>query len=142
AAPAAGDLRRAALRRRGLAERVRRLALHLQPRHRDPPGGDVHLRRELHRPHDRRAVHAVHRRHLPARLARRPIPEPRPRVPAALTKAVVELRGCTRDYGAVRAVDALDLVVREREFLALLGPSGCGKTTTLNLIAGFIAPTA
>jgi spermidine/putrescine ABC transporter ATP-binding subunit len=54
----------------------------------------------------------------------------------------VELRGCTRDYGAVRAVDALDLVVREREFLALLGPSGCGKTTTLNLIAGFIAPTA
>jgi spermidine/putrescine ABC transporter ATP-binding subunit len=59
-----------------------------------------------------------------------------------LTKAVVELRGCTRDYGAVRAVDGLDLVVHEREFLALLGPSGCGKTTTLNLIAGFVPPTA
>jgi putative spermidine/putrescine transport system ATP-binding protein len=59
-----------------------------------------------------------------------------------LTKAVVELRGCTRDYGPVRAVDALDLVVYEGEFLALLGPSGCGKTTTLNLIAGFVPPTA
>jgi spermidine/putrescine ABC transporter ATP-binding subunit len=54
----------------------------------------------------------------------------------------VELRGCTREYGAVRAVDALDLTVTEGEFLALLGPSGCGKTTTLNLIAGFVEPTA
>jgi spermidine/putrescine ABC transporter ATP-binding subunit len=54
----------------------------------------------------------------------------------------VELRGCTRDYGAVRAVDSLDLSVYEGEFLALLGPSGCGKTTTLGLIAGFVPPTA
>ena len=59
-----------------------------------------------------------------------------------MTRGVVELRGCTRDYGAVRAVDALDLSVREGEFLALLGPSGCGKTTTLNLIAGFVPPTS
>jgi len=59
-----------------------------------------------------------------------------------LTPTVVELRGCTRDYGPVRAVDALDLAVHEGEFLALLGPSGCGKTTTLNLIAGFVPPTA
>ena len=59
-----------------------------------------------------------------------------------MTKTVVELRGCTRDYGAVRAVDALDLAVDEGEFLSLLGPSGCGKTTTLNLIAGFVEPTA
>jgi putative spermidine/putrescine transport system ATP-binding protein len=59
-----------------------------------------------------------------------------------LTTVVVELRGCTRDYGPLRAVDALDLTVVEGEFLALLGPSGCGKTTTLNLIAGFVPPTA
>jgi spermidine/putrescine ABC transporter ATP-binding subunit len=59
-----------------------------------------------------------------------------------MARAVVELRGCTRDYGGVRAVDALDLTVHEGEFLSLLGPSGCGKTTTLNLIAGFVEPTA
>jgi ABC-type Fe3+/spermidine/putrescine transport system ATPase subunit len=58
-----------------------------------------------------------------------------------MARAVVELRGCTRDYGSVRAVDALDLAVHEGEFLSLLGPSGCGKTTTLNLIAGFVEPT-
>jgi spermidine/putrescine ABC transporter ATP-binding subunit len=59
-----------------------------------------------------------------------------------MARTVVELRGCTREYGSVRAVDALDLAVLEGEFLSLLGPSGCGKTTTLNLIAGFVPPTA
>ena len=54
----------------------------------------------------------------------------------------MELRGCTRDYGPLRALDGLHLTVYEGEFLALLGPSGCGKTTTLNLIAGFVPPTA
>ena len=59
-----------------------------------------------------------------------------------MARAVVELQGCTRAYGSVRAVEALDLSVVEGEFLSLLGPSGCGKTTTLNLIAGFVEPTA
>ncbi|HTK90261.1 MAG TPA: ABC transporter ATP-binding protein [Verrucomicrobiae bacterium] len=59
-----------------------------------------------------------------------------------MARTVVELRGCTREYGSVRAVEALDLAVLEGEFLSLLGPSGCGKTTTLNLIAGFVEPTA
>ena len=58
-----------------------------------------------------------------------------------MANAVVELQGCTRDYGGVRAVDAMDLVIFEGEFLSLLGPSGCGKTTTLNLVAGFVEPT-
>ncbi|HTI53784.1 MAG TPA: ABC transporter ATP-binding protein [Verrucomicrobiae bacterium] len=59
-----------------------------------------------------------------------------------MARAVVELAGCTRDYGGIRAVAGLDLVVYEGELLSLLGPSGCGKTTTLNLIAGFVLPTA
>jgi len=59
-----------------------------------------------------------------------------------MARPVVELQGCTKDYGGVRAVDALDLTIFEGEFLSLLGPSGCGKTTTLSLIAGFVEPTA
>src|SRR5262245_43818872 len=55
---------------------------------------------------------------------------------------VLELRGVSKSFGAVRAVDDLWLQVHRGEFLALLGPSGCGKTTTLRLVAGFEAPSA
>ena len=54
----------------------------------------------------------------------------------------VLLSEVTKNYGDVTALHALDLEIREGEFLTLLGPSGCGKTTTLRLIAGFIQPTA
>ncbi len=39
------------------------------------------------------------------------------------------------------ALNRLDLVIQEHEFLSLLGPSGCGKSTTLRLIAGLIKPS-
>jgi spermidine/putrescine ABC transporter ATP-binding subunit len=54
----------------------------------------------------------------------------------------VELRGVSKRYGAVTAVDNVSLTVRAGEFLTLLGPSGCGKTTLLRLVAGFEAPDA
>jgi spermidine/putrescine ABC transporter ATP-binding subunit len=59
--------------------------------------------------------------------------------PAART-ADVELRGIHKRYGAIVAVEALDLKVAPGEFIALLGPSGCGKTTTLRAIAGLVRP--
>jgi len=43
--------------------------------------------------------------------------------------AGVELRNLTRRFGDFHAVDAVNLSIREGEFLVLLGPSGCGKTT-------------
>ena len=54
----------------------------------------------------------------------------------------VTISGVTKKFGDFTALHALDLDIREGEFLTLLGPSGCGKTTTLRLIAGFIQPTA
>lgn len=54
----------------------------------------------------------------------------------------LELSGLRKTYGHFTAVENLDLEVRQGEFVSLLGPSGCGKTTTLQLIAGFIEPTA
>jgi len=52
------------------------------------------------------------------------------------------LRGLTKDFGAFKAVDDLDLDVPSGSFFALLGPSGCGKTTTLRMVAGLETPTS
>ena len=54
----------------------------------------------------------------------------------------VSFKQVSRHFGAVRAVDAVDLDIRPGEFFAMLGPSGSGKTTCLRLIAGFEQPTA
>jgi spermidine/putrescine transport system ATP-binding protein len=51
-----------------------------------------------------------------------------------------ELIGVVKRFGAVTAIDGVDLAVRRGEFLSLLGPSGCGKTTALRLLAGFEQP--
>ena len=56
--------------------------------------------------------------------------------------ADVDVRGITKAYGDVLAVDGVDLTVPDGSFFTLLGPSGSGKTTTLRVIAGFERPDA
>jgi putative spermidine/putrescine transport system ATP-binding protein len=52
----------------------------------------------------------------------------------------IAVRGLTKRYGDVVAVDGIDLDIQEGEFFTMLGPSGSGKTTTLRMIAGFEIP--
>jgi spermidine/putrescine transport system ATP-binding protein len=54
----------------------------------------------------------------------------------------VELRGVSKRFGDLLAVDDLSLELGGGEFFTLLGPSGCGKTTTLRMVAGFEQPSA
>ncbi|WP_336923277.1 ATP-binding cassette domain-containing protein [Aquipuribacter sp. SD81] len=55
---------------------------------------------------------------------------------------VVELRGLTKRYGSVTAVDGLDARVEPGRVTGFLGPNGAGKTTTLRLLLGLARPTA
>jgi iron(III) transport system ATP-binding protein len=56
--------------------------------------------------------------------------------------AHIEIRGLTKNFGALRALNNIDISVEEKEFVTFLGPSGCGKTTTLRTLAGFLVPDA
>ena len=54
----------------------------------------------------------------------------------------ITVDGVVKRFGAVTAVDRVDLVIGDGELFTLLGPSGCGKTTLLRLLAGFVQPDA
>lgn len=54
----------------------------------------------------------------------------------------IKIKGLRKDFGSFQAVKNISLEIEKGEFISLLGPSGCGKTTTLQMIAGFLSPTA
>jgi ABC-2 type transport system ATP-binding protein len=54
----------------------------------------------------------------------------------------IRCRGLVKNYGALRAVDGLDLEVRAGECFGLLGPNGAGKTTTVEILEGLLPPTS
>ena len=56
--------------------------------------------------------------------------------------ATVALSKLGKRFGALTALESLDLAIEDGEFLVLLGPSGCGKTTTMRMIAGLERPTS
>lgn len=56
--------------------------------------------------------------------------------------APIDIRGLTKRFGSLTAVDSLDLAVEPGEVYGLLGPNGAGKTTTLRALLGFLNPTS
>ena len=60
--------------------------------------------------------------------------------PLSVSGPAVAVHTLERSFGAVRALDGVDLAVREGEVLAVVGPSGCGKSTLLELFAGLQEP--
>jgi ABC-type branched-subunit amino acid transport system ATPase component len=55
---------------------------------------------------------------------------------------VLQIRGLTRRFGGLTAVDHVDVDVNMGEIVSLVGPNGAGKTTVFNLISGVLRPTA
>ena len=54
---------------------------------------------------------------------------------------MIEIRGLTKLYGDLRAVDDLSFTVQPREVMGLVGPNGAGKTTTLRCLVGIVPPS-
>ncbi|QLG63383.1 ABC transporter ATP-binding protein [Halorarum salinum] len=56
--------------------------------------------------------------------------------------SLLSVRGLTKEFGDLTAVDDVDFDVEDGEFVSILGPSGSGKSTVLRMVAGFEEPTA
>ena len=56
--------------------------------------------------------------------------------------SLLEVRGITKSFGSLMAVNGVDLALEEGEILGIIGPNGAGKSTLFNVIAGLERPTA
>ena len=56
-------------------------------------------------------------------------------------QSILELKGITKDFGGLKAVNEVTFNVRQGEMIGIIGPNGAGKTTLLNVINGFLPPT-
>jgi NitT/TauT family transport system ATP-binding protein len=63
-------------------------------------------------------------------------------MPRATDAQHLALRGASRSFGSVQAVDRVSLAFERGSFTALVGPSGCGKTTILRMLGGLDSPDA
>jgi len=67
-------------------------------------------------------------------------PAPAPDAAAASAPRVLAVRGLSKSFGGVRAVDDVTFEVHAGEVLSIIGPNGSGKTSTLNLLSGLLRP--
>jgi len=55
---------------------------------------------------------------------------------------MLEIKKLSMTFGELKSIEALDLLVRDREIVSVIGPNGAGKTTLFNVITGIYTPTS
>ncbi len=53
-----------------------------------------------------------------------------------MSKTILTVSGLTMNFGGIKAIDAVDLDIKQGEIVALIGPNGAGKTTFFNCLTG------
>src|SRR5690606_14085867 len=62
------------------------------------------------------------------------------RTPALDGEVVMEVRGLSRSFGGLKAVDDVSFKLHRNSILGIIGPNGAGKTTLFNVLNGFLKP--
>src|SRR5262245_50020663 len=65
-----------------------------------------------------------------------------PAPPPPLPEYAIETKGLTKRYGALTALDHLDLCLSKGDVFGFIGPNGAGKSTTMKILAGLLTPTS
>src|SRR3974390_3703805 len=60
----------------------------------------------------------------------------------SMSEIAIRTEGLTRTFGALTAVNAIDLRVQAGQFFGFLGPNGAGKSTTIKMLTGLLATTS
>lgn len=63
-----------------------------------------------------------------------------PRKEPAVSGVILEVKGISKSFGGLKAVDDFSMGLEKSRVTALVGPNGCGKTTAFNLVTGFLKP--
>ncbi|HIQ38307.1 MAG TPA: ABC transporter ATP-binding protein [Desulfocapsa sulfexigens] len=59
-----------------------------------------------------------------------------------MSEAILNVKGLTKNFGGIKAIDNVDLDIKLGEIVALIGPNGAGKTTFFNCLTGIYTPSA